>query len=87
VVAARVNVIYGSQLGRLCYGKTQRARSKNEKTFDNRCAALVSREPRAPRAGDERKSFAFKTLESTSRPERARGAHVSRAARVLERPV
>jgi len=60
---------------------------KNEKSFDNRCAALVSRERRAPRAANERKSFVLRTLGPTSRPRTARGAHVSRAARGLERPV
>lgn len=42
VVAKRMNVIFGSQLGRLCYGKERRA-SVNEKSFDNRRAALGSR--------------------------------------------
>jgi hypothetical protein len=48
--------------------KKRRGISKYEKSFDNRCAALVSRERRALRAGDERKSFSFKTLESSSCP-------------------
>ena len=55
--------------------------SEYEKSFDNRCAALVSREPRSPRAADERKSFGIKELESIARTQSARGAQVSRAAR------
>ena len=61
--------------------KKAKGASKNEKSFDNRCAALVSRERRAPRAGGERKSFALKCLEWTDCPQAARGAQVSRAAR------
>jgi hypothetical protein len=55
--------------------------SKYEKSFDNRSAALVSRERRAPRATDECKSFEFNALEATSSMRTARGAQVSRAAR------
>ena len=52
-----------------------------EKSLDNRCAALVSRERRAPRAVDERKSFVYQRLGSTHSTQTARGAQVSRAAR------
>ena len=55
--------------------------SKYEKSLDNRSAALVSRERRAPRATDECKSFEFNALESTHSTQAARGAQVSRAAR------
>jgi len=54
---------------------------KNEKSFDNRCAARVSREPRAPRAGQDRKPYMDNGLRLVSPLIRARGAHVSRAAR------
>jgi hypothetical protein len=59
---------------------------KYEKSFDNHRAALVSREPRAPRAADKRKSFAIKTLDLIHRRQTARGAHVSRAARRSNAP-
>jgi len=59
--------------------------SKNEKSFDNRCAALVSRKGRAPRARAGRKSFAFNALGPTGARQTARGAQVSRAARGSKR--
>ena len=64
-------------------GKQQQAMDANkyEKSFDNRSAALVSRERRAPRAQAERKSLEFHALESTNIAQTARGAQVSRAAR------
>jgi hypothetical protein len=52
-----------------------------EKTFDNRRAALVSREGRAPRAGAGYKSCINMELESMDARQNARGAQVSRAAR------
>jgi len=52
-----------------------------EKSLDNRCAALVSREPRAPRAGEDRKPFTVNELRLMSPLTVARGAQVSRAAR------
>jgi len=55
--------------------------SKFEKSFDNRCAALVSRERRAPRARRDRKSCIDNRLRLMSPLSRARGAQVSRAAR------
>ena len=55
--------------------------SKYEKSLDNRCAALVSRERRAPRVGQDRKSRMVNGLRLMSLLSRARGAHVSRAAR------
>jgi len=58
---------------------------KNEKSFDNCSAARVSREPRAPRAGQDRKPCMVNGLRLVSRLTIARGAHVSRAARGLER--
>jgi len=54
---------------------------KYEKSLDNRCAALVSREDRAPRAGEDRKSFMANELRLMSLLSKARGAQVSRAAR------
>ncbi len=54
---------------------------KNEKSFDNRCAAPVSRKPRAPRAGEVRKSSSGNGLRLVSLLIMARGAQVSRAAR------
>jgi len=57
--------------------------SKYEKSVDNRCAALVSREPRAPRARQNRKSCTINRLPLISFLTRARGAQVSRAARDL----
>jgi len=56
---------------------------KYEKSIDNRCAALVSREPRAPRARPNCKSCTIKSLPLMSLLIRARGAQVSRAARDL----
>ena len=56
-------------------------RQKNEKSLDNRCAALVSREPRAPRAGQDGKPCMANGLRLMSLLSRARGAQVSRAAR------
>ena len=58
---------------------------KNEKSLDNRSAALVSREGRAPRAGLDRKPWMANGLRLVSLLIRARGAHVSRAARGPER--
>jgi len=55
--------------------------SKNEKSFDNRCAALVSRKGRAPRARQDYKPCMGNELRLMSLLTRARGAHVSRAAR------
>jgi hypothetical protein len=52
-----------------------------EKPFDNRRAARVSRDGRAPRAAAGRKSCASKELESMDARQNARGAQVSRAAR------
>jgi len=60
--------------------------SKNEKSFDNRCAALVSRGRGAPRAKIGRKSFAFNALGPTRARRTARGAQVSRAARGSNAP-
>ncbi len=54
---------------------------KYEKSFDNRCAALVSRERRAPRAGQDRKRCMANDLLLFSLLIMARGAQVSRAAR------
>ena len=59
--------------------------NKYEKSLDNCRAALVSRGPRAPRATDKRKSFVGKVLGSIGPPHAARGAQVSRAARVTRR--
>ena len=56
-------------------------KSEYEKPFDNRCAALVSREPRAPRAGHHRKPLMGNALRLMSLLSMARGAQVSRAAR------
>ena len=55
--------------------------SKYEKSLDNRCAALVSREGRAPRAGWNCKPCRVNGLRLMSLLSRARGAQVSRAAR------
>jgi len=66
--------------------KNAKGASEYEKSLDNRRAALVSRERRAPRAGHERKSFVLRTLESTNCMQTARGAHVSRAARGSNAP-
>ena len=55
--------------------------SKYEKSLDNRCAALVSRERRAPRAGQNCKPCTINGLRLMSLLSRARGARVSRAAR------
>ena len=52
-----------------------------EKSFDNRCAALVSRDGRAPRAGQNRKTCRVNGLRLISLLSMARGAQVSRAAR------
>ena len=57
--------------------------SKYEKSFDNCCAALVSREGRAPRAGQDCKPLRVNGLRLMSLLIMARGAHVSRAARGL----
>jgi len=54
---------------------------KCEKSLDNRCAALVSREGRAPRAKQDRKRCTVNRLCLVSLLIRARGAQVSRAAR------
>jgi hypothetical protein len=54
---------------------------KYEKSLDNRCAALVSREGSAPRAGHNRKPFIDNGLRLISLLIMARGAQVSRAAR------
>jgi len=54
--------------------------SKYENSLDNWSASLVSREPRAPRAGQDRKPCMVKELRLMSLLIRARGAHVSRAA-------
>ena len=56
-------------------------RGKYEKSFDNCCAALVSRERRAPRAERHRKSCMVNELRLMSPLTTARGAQVSRAAR------
>jgi len=56
--------------------------NKYEKSLDKCCAALVSRWPRAPRADHERKPFMGKDLRLMSHLIRARGAQVSRAARL-----
>ena len=55
--------------------------SKYEKSFDNRCAALVSREGSAPRAAQNCKPCMHNRLRLISPLRRARGAQVSRAAR------
>ena len=55
--------------------------NKDEKSLDNRCAALVSRGPRAPRAEQNCKPFMGKELRLMSLLSMARGAQVSRAAR------
>jgi len=54
---------------------------KYENSFDNRCAALVSRAGGAPRAGQNRKPCMVNGLRLMSLLIRARGAQVSRAAR------
>jgi len=54
---------------------------KYEKSFDNRCAALVSREGSAPRAGQNCKPCMHNRLRLISHLRMARGAQVSRAAR------
>jgi len=54
-----------------------------EKSLDNRCAALVSRKGRAPRAGRDRKACIVNGLQVMSLLIMARGAQVSRAARGL----
>jgi len=59
--------------------------SKYEKSLDNRIAALVSREGRAPRAGQDCKPCMVNGLQLVSRLSNARGAHVSRTAREDER--
>ena len=59
--------------------------SKYEKSLDNRSAALVSREGRAPRAGQDCKPCMVNGLQLVSRLSNARGAHVSRTAREDER--
>jgi len=56
---------------------------KCEKSIDNRCAALVSRERRAPRARQNRKPCMANGLRLMGLLSRARGAQVSRAARDL----
>ena len=61
--------------------------SKYENSLDNWSAALVSREPRAPRAGQDRKPCMVKKLRLMSLLTRARDAHVSRAARDLNAPL
>ena len=68
---------------RLLYcGRRERPmEGKFEKSIDNRCAALVSREPRAPRARQNCKPCMVNTLRLMSPLTRARGAQVSRAAR------
>jgi hypothetical protein len=58
---------------------------KYEKLLDNRSAALVSREGRAPRAGQDRKPWMVKELRLISLLIMSRGAQVSRAARRSER--
>ena len=55
--------------------------NKYEKSLDNRSAALVSREGRAPRAVRKYKSLFPHALQLISLLIRARGAQVSRAAR------
>jgi len=55
--------------------------TKNEKSLDNRCAARVSRERRAPRAGRDCKCRIGNGLQLVSAIITARGAQVSRAAR------
>jgi len=60
--------------------------SKNENSFDNRRAALVSRKGRAPRARAGRKSLIFNALGLTRARRTARGAQVSRAARGSNAP-
>jgi len=57
------------------------SRAKNEKSFDNCSAALVSREHGAPPAGRDRKSGMVKGLQLKRLQIIARGAQVSRAAR------
>ena len=52
---------------------------KCEKSLDNRCVAMVSREPRAPRAGKYRKPCMVNGLRMMDVLTRARGAQVSRA--------
>ena len=54
---------------------------KYENSLDNRRAALVSREARAPRAAGQCKSCSIMALKWTDSGQRARGAQVSRAAR------
>jgi len=61
--------------------------NKYEKSFDNHCAALVSRKRRAPRAGQDRKPWLANELRLMSLLIMARGAQVSRAARGLARVV
>ncbi len=53
--------------------------STYEKSLDKRCAALVSREPRAPRAGQNCKSHKVNGLRLMSLLTRARAAQMSRA--------
>jgi len=60
--------------------------SKNENSFDNRRAALVSRGRGAPRAKIGRKSFAFNALGLTRARRTARGAQVARRARFKRYP-
>ena len=55
--------------------------AKNEKTFDNWSAALVSREARAPRAGQDRKPCMVNELRLISLLIMARRAGVARRAR------
>lgn len=54
---------------------------KYEKSLDNHSAAPVSREPRAPRAGLDRKPCIGNGLRLVSLLRKGRGAQVSRAAR------
>ena|GEM_PF-2126592 len=70
-------------LARIARGGHERpmGASKYENSLDNRCAAMVSREPRASRARQNCKPCMANGLRLVSRLIRARGAHVSRAAR------
>ncbi len=58
-----------------------------EKHLDNRCAALVSRGPRAPRAAQDCKPCMVNELRLMSPLIMARGAQVSRAARLSNTPL
>jgi len=60
---------------------------KYEKSFDNRCAALVSREGSASREGQNCKPCMDNRLRLISPLRMARGAQVSRAAREPDAPL